>query len=106
MPVPATGIPVARLLTAARRCGATAVYTRVAWQPGYPDLVADCPLLAMVAQTRSLVDGSEKANIVPQLAPQDGDVVLTHQRVGAFSASQLDVILRTRGVDTVLASHR
>ncbi len=93
---------LATLLDAARAAGATTVYTRVAWQPGYPDLVANSPLLGMVAQTQCLVEGSEKAQIVPQLAPQDGDVVVTHQRVGGFSASQLDAILRSRGIDTVL----
>ena len=91
-----------KLLEAARRSGATTVYTRDAWQPGYPDLVANSPLLGIVAQSQCLIEGSDKAQIVPQLAPQDGDVVLTHQRVGGFSASQLDVILRSRGVDTVL----
>ena len=93
---------VGQLLEAARRSGATVVYTRVAWQPGYPDLVANSPLLGMVAQFGALVEGSGKAEIVPQLTPQDGDIVLTHQRVGGFSASQLDVILRSRGIDTVL----
>lgn len=93
---------VGQLLEAARRSGATAVYTRVAWQPGYPDLVANSPLLGIVAQSHCLVEGSAKAEIVPQLTPQDGDVVVTHQRVGGFSASQLDGILRSRGVDTVL----
>jgi biuret amidohydrolase len=93
---------VGRLLDAARGSGATAVYTRVAWQPGYPDLVANCPLLDMVAQTRSLIEGSDNAQIVAELTPQHGDIVLTHQRVGAFTASQLDVILRSRGVHTVL----
>ncbi len=92
----------AKLLDAARRSGAAVVYTRVAWQPGYPDLVVNSPLLGMVAQFGALVEGSAKAEIVPQLTPQDGDVVLTHQRVGGFSASQLDVILRSRGVDTLL----
>lgn len=93
---------VGQLLEAARRSGATAVYTRVAWQPGYPDLVANSPLLGIVAQSQCLVEGSAKAEIVPQLSTQDGDVVVTHQRVGGFSASQLDGILRSRGVDTVL----
>lgn len=92
----------AKLLDAARRSGATAVYTRVAWQPGYPDLLANSPLLGMVAQFGALVEGSAKAEIVPQLTPQDGDIVLTHQRVGGFSASQLDVVLRSRGIDTIL----
>ena len=91
-----------KLLETARRSGATVVYTRVAWQPGYLDLVANSPLLGMVAQSQCLVEGSAKAEIVPQLTPQDGDVVLTHKRIGGFSASQLDVLLRSRGIDTVL----
>ena len=91
-----------KLLDTARAAGATVVYTRVAWQPGYPDLVANSPLLGMVAQFGALVEGSDKAEIIPQLTPQDGDIVHTHQRVGGFSASQLDILLRSRGVDTVL----
>ena len=70
--------------------------------PATRNLVANSPLLGIVAQSQCLVEGSAKAEIVPQLTPQDGDVVVTHQRVGGFSASQLDGILRSRGVDTVL----
>jgi nicotinamidase-related amidase len=91
-----------RLLEAARRAGSTVVYTRVAWQPGLADLVVNSPILGIVQQSGCLVDGSEKAEILPQLSPQAGDLVVTHQRVGGFSASQLDVLLRSRGIDTVL----
>ena len=93
---------IGKLLDTARAAGVTVVYTRVAWQPGYPDLVANSPLLAMTMQAQCLIEGSDKAEIIPQLTPQDGDVVLTHKRVGGFSASQLDVILRSRGVNTVV----
>ena len=44
------------------------------------------------------VEGSDKAQILPELTPHDGDVVVTHQRVGGFSASQLDTLLRSRGI--------
>jgi nicotinamidase-related amidase len=91
-----------KLLDAARSAGATVVYTRVAWQPGYPDLVPNSPLLAMVAQFHCLVEGSEKAEIVAELAPKDSDLVVTHQRVGGFAASPLDELLRGRGIDTVV----
>ena len=93
---------IGKLLEAARGAGATVVYSRVAWQSGYPDMVANSPLLNIVVQSQCLVDGTEKAEIVPELRPQDGDVVVTHQRVDGFSASQLDVILRSRGIDTLL----
>ncbi len=95
------GVP-GKLLDAARSAGATVVYTRVAWQPGYTDMVANSPLLGIVVQSQCLVEGSDKAQIVPELTPHASDLVVTHQRVGGFSASQLDVLLRSRGIDTLL----
>ncbi|WP_328324802.1 cysteine hydrolase [Kribbella sp. NBC_00382] len=91
-----------KLLDAARSAGATVVYTRVAWRDDYSDLVVNSPLLGIVAQSKCLADGSPKAEILPEIAPVDGDIVVTNQRVGGFASSQLDVILRSRGIDTVV----
>lgn len=90
------------LLDAARRAGLTVVYTRVAWQPGLADLIVNSPILQIVQQSGCLVEGSDKAQILDDLTPQDTDLVVTHQRVGGFSASQLDHLLRSRDVDTLL----
>ena len=90
------------LLEGARAAGVTVVYTRVAWKADYSDLVANSPLLGMVVQGKSLVEGSDNARIVPELTPKNGDLVVTHPRVGGFAASQLDGLLRSRGIDTVL----
>ena len=90
------------LLETARRAGSTVVYTRVAWQPGLADLIVNSPILQIVQQSGCLVEGSDKAQILPELKPQAGDLVVTHHRVGGFSASQLDALLRSRGIDTVL----
>jgi nicotinamidase-related amidase len=87
---------------AAREAGATVVYTRVAFQPGYGDLNPNSPLLGMVSQLGCLVDGTEKADIVAEVAPVDGDLVITHQRVSSFTATDLDAQLRDRGITTVL----
>lgn len=91
-----------KVLAAARSAGATVVYTRVAWQPGLADLYVNSPILGIVQQSGCLVEGSDKAEILPELTPEDTDLVVTHQRVGGFSASQLDVLLRGRGIDTLL----
>ncbi len=76
----------------------------MAWQPGYPDLVANSPLLGMVAQSKCFEDGSIGAVIIDELAPQAGDAMVTHQRVGGFHGSELDTILRGAGIDTVVVS--
>jgi biuret amidohydrolase len=93
---------IARVLNGARAAGATVVYTRVAWQQGFDDLVPNSPLLGMVAQNGCLVDGTQGAAFVDGLAPREGDKVVTHQRVGGFAGSTLDVVLRAAGVDVVV----
>ncbi|MDT7705498.1 MAG: ureidoacrylate peracid hydrolase [Pseudonocardiales bacterium] len=96
-------VPTTRTLQeAARAAGSPVIYTRVAFQPGYGDLVGNFPLLAMVGQQGCLVDGTPAAAIVNELTPQDGDIVVTHQRVSGFVGSELDTVLRGRGVDTVV----
>jgi biuret amidohydrolase len=91
----------ARLLDAARAAGVPVVYTRVAWRPDYSDLHANAPLLNIVIQQNCLVDGTPGAAITDELAPQDTDRVVTHQRVGGFHDSELDEVLRAAEVDTV-----
>ncbi len=93
---------IGRVLDGARGAGATVVYIRVAWQPGFADLHANSPLLGVVAQTKCLEDGSHGAAVVDGLSPQSGDAVVTHQRVGGFQDSELDATLRGAGVDTVV----
>lgn len=92
----------ADLLAAARGAGATVVYTRVAWRADHADLVPNSPLLGIVAQSGCLTEGTAGAEIVAEVAPQDGDLIVTHQRPGGFVASQLDTLLRSRGITTVL----
>ncbi|PQP25078.1 cysteine hydrolase family protein [Rhodococcus opacus] len=93
---------IAALIAAAREAGTPVVYTRVAWKPDFSDLEVNSPLLGIVAQAGCLKEGSELAEIVEPLAPGDGDIVLTHQRVGGFAGTHLDATLRDRGITTLL----
>lgn len=92
----------ARLLDGARAAGAPVVYTRVAWKADHSDLDANSPILGIVAQTKCLTDGTPGAAITDEVAPAEGDTVVTHQRVGGFEGSELDATLRGAGVDTVV----
>ena len=42
------------------------------------------------------------ADIVPELGPRDGDVVVTKQQWGAFHGTPLDLELRRRGITQVV----
>lgn len=90
------------LSKAARSAGATVIYLREAFRPGYPDLIVNCPLHVLVEENKALVDGTRGAEIIEELAPEAGDVVISHTSVSGFHATELDHILRGKGIDTVL----
>src|SRR6516164_760484 len=57
-----------------------------------------------IANREALVDGTPGADIYPELAPAPGEHVIKKHRYSAFFATDLDIILREWGVDTVIIS--
>ena len=47
------------------------------------------------------IAGSKGAQIVPELSPAEGDVVIPKRRYSGFFGTDLDITLRERGVDTL-----
>lgn len=92
---------VRRLVDGARGSVAAVVHTRIAWAPDYSDMVANAPLLQMTVQAGALKDGTPGADLVSEVSVGEGDLVHTHRRMGGPGAD-LDVLLRAKGVDTVV----
>ncbi|MFD0692415.1 cysteine hydrolase family protein [Actinomadura fibrosa] len=88
----------------ARRHEALVVYARAAFRPGYTDLIQNCALYEQVAAVKCLQDGTPGAEIIPELSPAPDDPVVTHARISAFHGTELDLILRARGITTVLVT--
>lgn len=91
-----------RLIDGAHAAGVQVVYTRVAFQSGHSDLVTNIPLLGVVAQQGSLLDGTPGTEIVDELKPGSDDWVVTNPKVSAFASSDLDERLRAAGITTVV----
>jgi len=69
------------------------IFVVVGFRSGLPELSpANRMFKAMGDRTKYLVDPA------PALAPTPGDVVVTKRRVSAFSGSDLEVVLRAKGV--------
>src|ERR1700694_841107 len=47
------------------------------------------------------IAGTKGADIVPELAPQKGDVLIPKRRYSGFFGTDLDITLRERAVDTL-----
>ena len=93
----------ARLVAAARDAGATIVHAPITFAPGFGEL-ADHPygILKGVVDSTAFVKGSWGAEIVDELAPQEGDIVVEGKRgLDTFATTNLDFILRARGIDTI-----
>lgn len=87
------------LLESARRRGALVVFTRVTYDP---QGIAGGRFVDKVPVLRRLVAGEPLAEIVPELAPGPGEVVLEKQYASAFFGTPLASLLNARGIDTVI----
>ncbi|MGH2919087.1 MAG: cysteine hydrolase [Solirubrobacteraceae bacterium] len=92
-----------RLVDAARAAGATIVHAPITFAAGFGEL-ADRPygILKGVVDSTAFVKGSWGADIIDELAPQEGDIVVEGKRgLDTFATTNLDFILRARGIETI-----
>jgi len=102
--------PTRRVLDAARRHRWMVVHTREGHRPDLSDLFPakrdrGQPMLRIGDEGpmgRLLVRGSEGHDIVPELAPGPGEVVLDKPGKGSFYATDLETVLRARGITHLL----
>src|SRR5579863_3100935 len=102
--------PTRRLLDAARAAGLMVIHTREGHRPDLADLAPakkarGKPSLAIGdtgAMGRLLVRGEAGHDIIPELYPQMGEPVIDKPGKGAFYATDLDTILKHRGVKQLI----
>jgi biuret amidohydrolase len=102
--------PTRRLLDAARTAGLTVIHTREGHRADLADLAPakkarGKPSLAIGdrgAMGRLLVRGEPGHDIIPELYPLAGEPVIDKPGKGAFYATDLDTILKHRGVTQLI----
>jgi nicotinamidase-related amidase len=92
-----------RAAEAVRAAGGTVIHSPIQYAPGYGELTATpYGILAGVVDTGSFVKGSWGAEIVQALTPEPCDIVLEGKRgLDAFGSTNIDFILRSKGIETV-----
>lgn len=106
--------PIKRVLAAMRAGGFTIIHTREGHRPDLSDLpankrwrsrqigqkgvgIGDCGPCG-----RILVRGEPGWDIIPDLYPQDGEIIIDKPGKGSFYATDLELILHTRGIRNLL----
>jgi len=87
----------------ARELGATIVHAPITFAEGYKELTSEpYGILKGVVDSKSFRKGTWGAEIVDDLKPSDQDIVVEGKRgLCGFSSTNLDFILRSRGITNI-----
>lgn len=88
-----------------RKSGMLVVYINGVHAPGYPELGArTVPLAAMLIRRGAMQKGTWGVEVIDELKPIDGDIVLDNYSSSGFCATPLDLILRNKGITNIVIS--
>jgi ureidoacrylate peracid hydrolase len=94
---------VNRLAEACRECGVKVIHTAHVVRPDGSNIGVMGEILPPV-KGGVINEGSDSAALHARLAVEPGDVVLNKPRFGSFHGTDLELILRSNGIDTIIVS--
>jgi nicotinamidase-related amidase len=92
----------AEVQVAARKAGAFVGFVQVAFRPGHPECNAQHPLFGPVVQNNMMVLGTPDVAMHEKVAPKGNEPIVTKHRVGPFLGTDLEQILRSQGIKTLV----
>ncbi|MFD6619829.1 cysteine hydrolase family protein [Streptomyces albidoflavus] len=86
----------------ARAAGIPVIYVVVGFTEGYPEWPPGSPVFTKAKPDERLLLGSWATQVHDALAPLPGEPVIAKHRISPFYGTDLEVLLRTQGIDTLL----
>jgi nicotinamidase-related amidase len=87
-----------RVIAAARGASIPVIFGRVAFRTGYPDVSDSNALFSWLKSNLDFTEANPDTGFHPAVTPQEGDLLILKRRVSSFTGSDLEVVLRSRGV--------
>jgi ureidoacrylate peracid hydrolase len=93
------------ILKASREKGMLVVFISGSHRPGYPEApVGPSPLMTHLIEAGSVIRGTWGAEIIDQLKPLAGEIFIDNSSTSGFYSTELDVILRNKGITNLVLS--
>lgn len=89
-------------IDAARAADVPVIYVVVGFRTGHPEVSERNKSFGALAHGGAFAEGDPGTEVHPDIAPRAGDIVVTKKRVSAFTGSDLDVVLRSAGVERLV----
>ncbi|MFC4472431.1 cysteine hydrolase family protein [Streptomyces xiangluensis] len=91
-----------RAIDGARAAGIPVIYVVIGLRPGHPEVSPRNKVITNAVRAGLFTEGDPSTEIHHDIAPQQGDVVVTKRRGSAFSGSDFDLVLRARAIDSLV----
>jgi nicotinamidase-related amidase len=96
-------LPLQKALETARQHNMLVVYVRVAFREGYPEVSPRNKTFSALSKMGSgMTITDDSTQIHHSVEPKANEPIVTKLRVSAFAGSDLEVILRGRGIDHLI----
>lgn len=92
----------ASLISHARAAGLPVIYISVGFRKGYPEVSQNNTNFSSIKENEIFMEDNESTAIHADVAPAENEAVIVKRRVGAFSFTELDMILRAQGIETLI----
>jgi nicotinamidase-related amidase len=90
-----------QVVEAARKSGCYVFHVGIGFEPGYPEISLNHPRFSKLRERGVFIKGSESAQVHPSIIKSDESLIYKH-RVSAFSGNALQMILQSKGIDTLV----
>jgi len=89
---------IAKAIAYARANEIPVIYVVVGFRPGMPEVSSNNKAFAASRERLGTGNPDENMKIISTLAPQPNEVIVTKRRYSAFTGSDLEVVLRAKGI--------
>jgi nicotinamidase-related amidase len=93
-----------RAVDGARAAGIPVIHVVIGFRAGHPEVSLRNKSFSALVSGGGFAAGDPGVEIEPEVAPLPGEVVVTKRRVSGFTGSDLEVVLRSAEIDTLVLS--